>query len=568
VRLAEKQSEWKAKSKESKVEMARRVLEKVEGLEWCDNELEEDWAQVGNLEGLKEDTSLSRNLEANQKFTFGLIIKRYLQLLIQELSSSEEGGAGEGDEPPVSSMNEYDIFSSSFLVPGVDMEVWCLNEGSSKRKTSEEHKNTGSEMEGKCSIVLGAGNQNFLGLLDTLERVFVHNEVVLLKHHPLRSFMFGPYKKILEPLIQAGFVEMVLDEGVLVTQELIQSDLVGHVHMTGSGQTHDIIRDKLAEVGREDVKISSELGCATPWIVCNGQWTEQEIDYQTKILAYAKKLGAGANCLSPQILIMDEDWEQSEQFQQSLLKNLRELPTYPAYYPGAETRQRELASFYDSTRVSEVAAGKSSEENSANIEGKPVLSNLVLDCGIHGEPGYINAALKNEAFCPVMAVVRVKGGNDLSAFLNKAVYIANTECTGSLSCSISLPSESSQTSEDTLNEAISKLKYGGIGVNCSTLFNYVSITSGGGWGAYPGLYSKNDCGSGLGAIGNLRAKSGYAKTVLKSPSVNKVADITSLPPAILSDTLRILLLSSTFQGITRVAKMLYSRLVTFFSSLF
>merc|ERR1712003_99620 len=568
VKLTEKQSEWKAKSKKQKTEIARKVLGKVEELEWCGDELNEDWSQLGMLEGLKEGSSLSRKIEANQKFAFGLVVKRYLQLLIQELSASETRGGGSGSsEEPASTTNEYDIFSvDSFLIPGVDMEIWCFNEGSLQRKFSAEHQNSASEMEGKCSLVLGAGNQNFLSLVDTLERVFMHEEVVLLKHHPLRPFLYGPYAKILEPLIEAGYVDMTLDQGVNFSQELVKSDLVGHIHITGSGKTHDSVRDKLAEVGREGVKISSELGCATPWIVCNGSWKEEEIEYQAKLLAYAKKLGAGANCLSPQVLIIDEDWGQSAQFQESLKKHLRELPTYPAYYPGAETRQKELAAFYEGGRVSEIA-GQSSE-GSANMDGKPVLSNLLLDCGIHGEPSFVDAALKNEAFCPVLAVVRVKGGDDLKAFLNKAVDIANRECTGSLSCSISSPSSVSEGSQ-ALNEAISRLKYGGIGVNCSTLFNYISITSGGGWGAYPGLYSKSNCGSGLGFIGNLKSKSGYAKTVLRSPAVNKLADVTSLPPAILSDSLRILLLSSsTFQGMIRVAKMFYSGLVTFFNRLF
>lgn len=34
-------------------------------------------------------------------------------------------------------------------------------------------------------IVLGAGNQTFFSIIDCLEGLFVHNQVVLLKHHPL-----------------------------------------------------------------------------------------------------------------------------------------------------------------------------------------------------------------------------------------------------------------------------------------------------------------------------------------------------------------------------------------------
>ena len=177
--------------------------------------------------------------------------------------------------------------------------------------------------------------------------------------------------------------------------------------------------------------------------------------------------------------------------------------------------------------------------------------------------GFIDAALKSEAFCPALAVVRVRGKNQAS-FFETAAGIANNECHGSLSCTVSTPS----TEGTALDKALSKLKYGAIGLNCSTVFGYISIASGGAWGAYPGLYSKGDCGSGNGYIGNIFKREGYAKTVVRSSCVNSLADISSLPPAMLSDILCCSLLSnSALQGGGRIVKVLISKMVGFFTCL-
>merc|ERR1712094_4520 len=91
------------------------------------------------------------------------------------------------------------------------------------------------------------------------------------------------------------------------------------------------------------------------------------------------------------------------------------------------------------------------------------------------------------------------------------------ECEGSLSCTVSIPAAVGQDN--------------------------AAITAGGGWGAFPGLYTKEKCGSGLGCIGNIGDKRGYAKTVVRSPCVNSFADISQDPPAIVSDILCSMFLS-------------------------
>jgi hypothetical protein len=55
------------------------------------------------------------------------------------------------------------------------------------------------------TIVLGAGNQDILSVSDVFDRMILHNEVVVLKHHPLRQHLYGIMEKVMKPLLARGF---------------------------------------------------------------------------------------------------------------------------------------------------------------------------------------------------------------------------------------------------------------------------------------------------------------------------------------------------------------------------
>lgn len=59
--------------------------------------------------------------------------------------------------------------------PGCTLEVWSA-------KAAAAAPDAGRAKG--ASIVLGAGNQNFLTSVDVIERAFAHKECVFLKHHP------------------------------------------------------------------------------------------------------------------------------------------------------------------------------------------------------------------------------------------------------------------------------------------------------------------------------------------------------------------------------------------------
>ena len=56
-------------------------------------------------------------------------------------------------------------------------------------------------------VVLAAGNQEFLCIMDVLQTLFMHGKVVFIKHHPLRGHLEEVYRVLLAPFFEAGFVD-------------------------------------------------------------------------------------------------------------------------------------------------------------------------------------------------------------------------------------------------------------------------------------------------------------------------------------------------------------------------
>ena len=55
--------------------------------------------------------------------------------------------------------------------------------------------------DGTVCLVLGAGNQSFLSLVEVLGRCLLDGDAVLLKHHPLRPWLAPPYAALLAPTL-------------------------------------------------------------------------------------------------------------------------------------------------------------------------------------------------------------------------------------------------------------------------------------------------------------------------------------------------------------------------------
>ena len=130
---------------------------------------------------------------------------------------------GDGQSERRTALLKGEAVAVGAAVPGATMEV----------RRGEKPAQTGAA-PGTVTLVLGAGNQSFLTLLDALQRALVDGETVLVKHHPLRPWLADPFAKILGPLVELDVVAQTLDAGVVEASALVADPRVGHVHITGS----------------------------------------------------------------------------------------------------------------------------------------------------------------------------------------------------------------------------------------------------------------------------------------------------------------------------------------------
>jgi len=389
---------------------------------------------------------------------------------------------------------------------------------------------------------------------------------VLLKHHPLRHFMTGPIGHILQPLSAAGFYAQCLDSELNGQYDaLITNAFVTHVHMTGSGVTHNRVASALQQAGRDkDVLFTSELGCVSPWIVCpgttnGGKWDQKEIENNATMLASAFKSSCSMNCLSPKVLVLPSEavWPQRADFLKTLRDQLAQMPQPPPYYPGAHKRFAAFAEEYpDGEHIQAPPSQKPGEglttsEYSKLGQDLTPLASLLVDVGTIGDKECRMYALQNEAFAPVLAIATVACEKP-EDFAMAAAEAANKHIFGTLSCNVIYPDER----DETLNKMLLALNYGCVSVNCWAAMLYSNSL--GVWGGAPGSYSPSSPNSGNGFVGNAARIPRPLKSVGISPFNNKKVVFGGPMPYLLADALTIYVAGKSHAGM-RVLGLLFRR---------
>lgn len=413
------------------------------------------------------------------------------------------------------------------------------------------------ENEHGIAVVLGAGNQSAITIFDALFCFFNHPcKPILIKHHPLRPHLHSFCSDFFAPLIKRGFLDQVLDEGVGRTQAILAREEVKHVHMTGSLGTAQAIEANLAETrphmskGEIENMLTSELGCATPWIIAPGKYSKRELNMAAKHIVTGKKVNAGCNCVCSQAVIIPEAWAQKEEFKRILMKSLENIPTDPLYYPGSCEKVKGIVSHYDSVKVTQVP-GKAVLRNIDGDESD-FMDPYIVDCGTYGNDNFNGHALRNEAFGPLLAIMELPGIPDDNYLLDKAVPFVNNKDNiyGSLSCCLIFPKT---YDAKIVRDAAGALNYGCVALNTWSFYAYFGIGHGGTWGG-----SKFDTTgqSGRGLVGNLFMVPNAEKTVVSSRALTfpLIIDKNLLPPKILSDAASgVLLAKNAGQAICAVA---------------
>lgn len=394
------------------------------------------------------------------------------------------------------------------LFAGVTCDVWIEPGEAPTQGRIYREKAAGKGGDGGLCVVLGAGNQSSIPPMDVLYKLVVDDEVCVLKMNPVNEAIGPVIEDALRPLIDAGFLEVCYG-GLEVGKHLTDHPLVTSIHITGSAAAHDAILWGTGEDGvarkasgtpRIDKEITSELGCVSPVLVVPGQWTEKQLDHQARQVASMLAYNCGFNCNGARLIVTATGWAQRDAFLDRVKRRLAETPVRTAYYPTAQATWERFTEVYPTHEA--LGAGTADA-------GLPwtVLENVPAESGEY--------ALLNEPWCGIFSFVSLEA-NDAAEFLAKAVPFANDQCWGTLSVNLLVDPKTERAHPEAIDEAIARLRYGSIAINCWTGLNYGLVNAT--WGAFPG-HPLDDIESGQGVVHNGLLLDHPEKSVVRAPFV-------------------------------------------------
>ena len=475
----------------------------------------EEWAMAGiEAKGLDSKSPLSSEEWMGGPYAF-LNWLQYMKITLKTLDSGKSAiGKLKISERP-DGQTVARVYPNNFLekliLDNYNIDVWMkegVTPGNIEDTVALFYKQ--ENPKGKVSLILGAGNVSSIVPLDIFYKLYAEGEVVMIKMNPINDYLGPIFEKIFVPFIENRFIQFAYGGGD-VGAYLTRHDLVETIHITGSARTHDAIVFGVGEEGQKrktenrpalNKPISSELGGISPTIVVPGPWTKADFKFQAEHIATQKLQNAGHNCIAAQVLVMPEEWEGTEKLLQEVENTITAAESRPAYYPGAEDRQKDAR-----------------EHANAKILNSGVDRTIIYDVDTHiDEPCF-----RDEYFSPVLTTVSIPG-SEPATFLREAVKFANEKLDGTLGANIIIHPKTIKANKEALDLAIADLKYGGIGVNtwCALAF----LAGGGAWGAYPG-HTLNDIQSGKGVVHNAFLFDQTQKTVATGPFRNFPRSILS-----------------------------------------
>jgi hypothetical protein len=198
--LSSKAEELSSMSTQEMVDMCQEMLDNIYNR--CD-----EWSHAGNwttewakVDELRSDDSSSSHvgqvMASITRFLLGDYLSKFLETYSISLKTTLDGP----NKPELlkkvrtltENQTEFSVYGPVGLpFPGHEFEVWAR----SKPEGYEEETSSFDKPElGPVALVLGAGNQAFLSVVDVVECVFMKRKPVLFKHHPLRPFLMEACK--------------------------------------------------------------------------------------------------------------------------------------------------------------------------------------------------------------------------------------------------------------------------------------------------------------------------------------------------------------------------------------
>ena len=362
---------------------------------------------------------------------------------------------------------------------------------------------------GKVALVLGAGNVSAIPPMDAISKLFVENQVVVLKMNPVNEYIGPVLEQALGALVERGFLRFVYG-GATQGGYLTNHPSVDEIHITGSDKTHDAIVFGSGEEGlrrkeqREpllDKRITSELGNLTPVIVVPGPWSDGDIRYHAENIVTMLTNNAGFNCVAVRNVITHRRWVRRHDLLDAIRDLLITLPGRYAYYPGALDRYR---AFVDAHPEAE----RFGEENDETVPWTFIPG---LDASAEDE-----ICFTTESFNGVFGEVPLDTPTSVPQFVDAAVRFCNERLWGSLAVTIIVHPRSlrDRATREAVDRALHDLRYGSVVVNHWAGLPYGLATTP--WGAYPG-HDIDDIQSGRGSVHNFLMYDRPQKSVVRGP---------------------------------------------------
>ncbi|HSU81525.1 MAG TPA: aldehyde dehydrogenase family protein, partial [Thermoanaerobaculia bacterium] len=345
--LQENKGAWTAISvrerREILAELSRRFLA-----------VAERWANLGiEAEGLDREHPGS----GEEALVGPYFILRNLRLLRESLLDVETHGrpripggvrtrqSAQGPQV-VARVFPIDLYDRAFYA-GVTADVW-MEPGITEQDLPQTQAVAyhSPVRQGRVALVLGAGNVSSIGPMDALYKLFVEDQVVIFKTHPVNVYLGPLMEEAFQPLIARGFFRVVYggaEEGAY----LCRHPGVDEIHITGSDRTYEAIVFGPGEEGRRrkeadepllSKRFTAELGNVSPVIVVPGPWDEGDLEYQAENLATMLTNNAGFNCNAGRVIVQHSGWAQRGELLARVGHVLSRIPVRRAYYPGAAER--------------------------------------------------------------------------------------------------------------------------------------------------------------------------------------------------------------------------------------
>lgn len=393
------------------------------------------------------------------------------------------------------------------LLSGVSAEVWMqkgISEVNLAQHAAVAYDIPPEQRRGKVALVLGAGNIASISPLDAFQKLFIENQVVVLKMNPVNDYLTDYLKAALQPLIECDALRIVRGDGA-VGAYLCEHPLVEEIHITGAKATHDAIvwgpgeegvRNKAAKTPKNPRKMTSELGAVCPTIVVPGPWSGADIRFQAEQIATQKLHNSGFNCVACQTLIVPQGWKHTDTLLATVSGVISRYGQREAYYPGHEQRVGEFAAH--------------AKGFGAMDRGRQAPACVIADMD-RADEAWLS---QNEVFGTALALKSLEY-QDAESYLEAAIAYANDRLYGTLGANILIhPKTIQDIGRQRFEELLQKLRYGTIAVNAWTGLAFLLAPCP--WGGFPGG-SSLDPQSGVGTVHNTFMLEGTERTIVSGP---------------------------------------------------